>query len=166
MIFDRFEKGFDAIPYETYQERQPAPDGRHMAEIKKVKPWKGKNGVIVECEIVGENFERLAIFCDGDEMYGYEQAMRILRAVGADKSTPVDDYLAGLRLELVTKQREDRKNPGKMVAGVQGIYPVTEGDPEPAPQPPAAKKPPARTPAQKVAAAAGQPAGNTDDIPF
>ena len=129
MIFDQWDKGFEGLSYETYQERTPAPDGRHVCEIKRVKPWKNRNGVIVECEVVGANYEPVAIFCDGDQLTGYENAMRILRAVGHDPSTPIDQYLQGLLLELVTKQSPDKNNPGRMKANVNAIHPVTAAEP-------------------------------------
>ena len=163
MKFDQFGDQFDGAWEDTPGGGKPlAENGTHPATITKVREWKSGEGVTVTLEIDGDEFAPVDLLLSPTNERGHKAAVRLLAALGIDGGE-IDDQIVGRRVLVVTRQGVNKKDNTPTVY-VNGTKPIG-GDPAPPPPAPE-RKPAARTNAQKVAAAKGEEAGGSDDIPF
>ena len=159
---DGFEQAAAAAGGSSGGDREMIPNGTHTVTIRKAEEGPHRFPQDHPGEYLNLEFAPNGAYALFWASYGSSQKDRAMTALLAQALgfTPEawaeadPDELVGRGLRVTTKQ------------GTKGKPRVFVNDYLPAVAPVPEKKPAARTPAQKVAAARGDEAGGDDDIPF
>jgi hypothetical protein len=161
---DGFEAAAAAAGGQAGGDRQMIPDGTHTVTIRKASEGPHRfpddnPGEFLNLEFAPNGPYSLFWASYGSSARDKRMSALLAQALGFSPESWADadpGELVGMEVQVTTKQ------------GTKGKPRVFVNDFQPVPRFAAApeKKPAARTPAAKVAAARGDEAGSTDDIPF
>lgn len=169
MRVHNFDDGFEAAAAagggQAGGDRQVLPDGTHNVTVREAaegphKYPENNPGEYLHLTLAPNGSYGLVWVSLGSSAKDKALSAMLAQALGFTPDGWTDarpDELIGCELRVVTKQVLLRN--GKTRVFVNDYLPVERaGEPE--------KKPAARTPAQKIATAKGEEAGEADDIPF
>jgi len=171
MRFDHFERSYEDVLKEEASNaepsREPVPDGTHEFEIRKVRFMEKFSKIVIDFATASGTYDFVTMWLDPKEKDDHDAAMKILHALGLPQDAEFNDELVGRFVALLTKrhvkngeQQYDKQ--GKARVFVNGIAPSRLEIQQPKPK--ADHKP--QTAAARVAAARGDEAGGSDEIPF